>query len=79
MPPPIVSGSCALLRAGRDVEIHDLIGAGGFVALREHDRIADVAEGLELHAFHDAAALHVETDDHPPRHHRITIARHPWC
>ena len=77
MPPPTVNGiaSCsatrrddadervALLERRLHVEEDELVGAAVGVRGAELDRVADVAQLLELHALDDAAAGHVEARD----------------
>ena len=50
----------ALVRAGRDVEKRDLVGTLLVVAARDLDRIACIAQALEIDALDDAAGLDVE-------------------
>src|SRR6185437_2962156 len=65
-PPRQVEQRAALLVRCGDVEKHDLVRAGTFVALGEFDGIADVTQPLELHAFHDTPLPHVEAHDQSP-------------
>ena len=53
----------ALLEGRLDVEEHELVGAAVGVGGAELDRVADVAELLELDALDDAAGGHVEARD----------------
>ena len=84
MPPPNVNGivTCSATRAAtstaetprvdrrRDVEEHELVGAGVRVRGAELDRVADVAQALELDALDDAAARDVEARDQARERHR---------
>ena len=54
----------ALVRGRRDVEQHELVGAGGVVPAGELDGIAGVAQVDEPDALHDPAAVDVEARDH---------------
>ena len=58
-----------LVRRRGDVEEDQLVRSLGVVVRRQLDGIADIAEGLELHALHDPIALHVEAHDHATGHH----------
>ena len=77
IPPPIVNGMNsssaarrasattvgALIGGGRDVEQHDLIGAGGVVASGQLNRIAGITQIEKPDAFDDAAPIDVEAGD----------------
>ena len=81
MPPPTVNGmkidSATRLTissvvspglvAGGDVEEDELVGALGVVAGGLLDRVARVAQRLEVDALHHPAAGDVEAGDDPPR------------
>ena len=65
-----------LLVSGRDVQPHDLVGALLRVAAGRVDRIAAVAERLEVDALHEPPAAHVEAGDDPPtQRHRAPTPR----
>jgi hypothetical protein len=87
-PPPIVNGmeSCgaalddvdhdvARVARRRDVEEHELVGAGEVVAARELDRIARVAEPDEVDALHDPPGLDVEARDDARRERSLGSGR----
>src|SRR5688572_381957 len=59
----------------RDVEKDDLIGALGFVPLRQLDRVTHIAKVREARAFDDAAVLHVEADDDSFAQHQFFSSR----
>ena len=59
-------GGPALVR-GRDVEEGQLVGALGVVHLGELDRVAGVAQLLEVDALDDPAGVDVEAGDDPDR------------
>jgi hypothetical protein len=61
-----LEGGAALVGAGGDVEEDQLVGAVRVVARGLLDRIAGVAQGLEVHALHDPASSNVETGDDAP-------------
>ena len=61
-----------------DVEEHELVGAFGFVAARELDGIAGVAQLDETHALDDAAFFDVQTGNDPAsQHDRPSFAARP--
>ena len=61
-----------------DVEEHELVGAFGFVAARELDGIAGVAQLDETHALDDAAFFDVQTgNDAASQHDRSSFAARP--
>jgi hypothetical protein len=51
------------VRAGRDVEEHELVGALAVVAHSALDRVAGIAQRDELHPLDDAPAVDVEARD----------------
>src|SRR5205823_2154951 len=53
-----------------DVEEHELVRARVGIRAPERDRIADVAQPLELDALDDAAGGHVEARDQARERHR---------
>ena len=59
--------------------VGDPVGLGGAYsdAGAELDRIADVAQADEVHAFDDATAGHVEARDQARERHRLSRKRAP--
>ena len=57
------SSAAPVLVAGRDVQPHDLVGALRGVALGRVDRVAAVAQRLEVDALHQPAAADVQAGD----------------
>ena len=47
----------------RDIKQHDFVGSQRTMRLCQFGRIARIAQVLELHAFHNASALHVQASD----------------
>ena len=90
-PPPTVNGiasrsatratsvdeRAALLERRRDVEEHELVGARVGVRAAELDRVADVAQPVEVDALDDAAARDVEARDQTRERHSDSRKRAP--
>ena len=90
MPPPTQKGTknsravrrtvsssvCAAFVRRGDVEQHDFVGAFAGVARGLRGRIARVDEVDELHAFDDAAGVHVEAGDDALGEHAAPFAFH---
>src|SRR5690606_8818555 len=55
-------------RRRRDVEERQLVGTLRVVPRGELDRVARVAQVLEVHALDDASGVDVEAGDHADRH-----------
>src|SRR5439155_11439495 len=64
----------AALGARRDVVEHQLIGAFLAIAHRMLNDVADIAMIAELHAFDDAAVLHVQAGNDPTRGHSASAS-----
>src|SRR5262249_3950611 len=59
-----LDGGAPLVRGGRDVEKHELVGTGRVIAARQFHGIAGVAQIDEPHALDDPARVDVEARDH---------------
>ena len=73
-PPHDVDHGVALVGGGRDVQEHDLVGAGPVIAGRQLDGITCVAQVLEVDALDDAAGVDVETRDHADGSHAASAS-----
>ena len=61
--PREVDHRIALVRGGRYVQEHELVGAGGVVTGGQFDRIAGVAQIEEADTLHDASPIDIEARD----------------
>jgi hypothetical protein len=62
-----LEGGSAGLRAGRNIQEHQLIGPFGIVAGSLRYRIAGVAQVLEVNSFNNSSGSHIQTRDDSPR------------
>jgi hypothetical protein len=70
----------ALVRTGGDVEEGEFVGALLIVAARDLDRVAGIAQALEIDALDDAAGLDVEAGtDALGEHSRRSAFRPTWA
>src|SRR6185312_9499488 len=64
----------AVVDGGRHVEERQLVGALLEVHPREFDRVAHVAQVLEVDALHDPAGGDIQARDHPARQRHHSLA-----